>query len=474
MYNGNKNKGTSLLTSSRLLRRNTLWFLFVGGFVWLAYVGLGKTRSFLGEHQSNQRKKESGEFIITFVGDTLIENMAHDWEVEEWGHNHKVGDGFSRVKHLLTKSDFIVMNLEGPISDLPITADNRKRTASFSFGMDPIAAQVIKDLGVGALNMANNHGADRGNKGYQHTKMYLDQVGLPYFGTGYEPEQAAEPFFIETPTGKRVSITSFMGTPSYCCDSLPYKGRKVHTTLRPNVTHAELALNLLEMRGGADIKVAFVHWIQNYKAAVSNETRDAAAILVDAGFDVIIGSAGSHTVKEFDWVNGNPVMYDIGNFVFMKPGYWYRQDDEGRRPMTYGTVTHMIVDDDGPKYLEIHCTQNDQDKVHYKPRVCTREEADELFNNMGPYIDFTEGQTFATVDLRDQSKKSDATSGLSARYPVEQETWNKRAGTEHQVHKESYKLRLKAAKAKRKAEAALKQKRKEAQKAAQGKAPVKL
>mmetsp|Transcript_20047 Transcript_20047/g.33274 ORF Transcript_20047/g.33274 Transcript_20047/m.33274 type:complete len:487 (+) Transcript_20047:105-1565(+) len=436
---GNK----AFLTPKR--RRDLFIVVIAVGFIWLVMMGTSKTVSVVENRSDNIRKERRGEFVLTFVGDTLIGNMAHNWEIEEWGSKRRMDDGFSGVKHLLKKSDFIVMNLEGPISDLPITVDPKHRKYSFSFGMDPDAAKTLKNLGVGALNLANNHVADRGNQGYKDTRKYLDQVDLPYFGTGFTSEKAAQPLFIDTPNKKRISITSFMGTPSFCCDSLDYKNdEKVHITLRPTTENAKLALNVLEKQGGADIKIAFVHWIQNYKAVVSDDTRDAAKQLADAGFDVIIGSAGSHTVKEFDWVADKPVFYDIGNFVFMKPGYWYRQDDAGRNPMTYGTVTHLIIDDDGPKELEIHCTQNDQDKVRYLPRSCTKEEADEMFTNLGPYLDFKKGSTMATVSLRDQSKRSDSTSGKTALDPVKKETWNVRDGDASE-NKESYaKLKAKA------------------------------
>jgi hypothetical protein len=448
-------KGNTKKTYPRCRRqqRDILVFLIASVVVYLAISCVGSTIQWAVVNSKNsklprkgiyRRKNKNNDFIVTFVGDTLLANMAHNWEIEEWGFSSSrtMKAGFVAVQHLLAKSDFIVMNLEGPISDLPLSSDPKHRKYSFSFGMDPDVASVLKqELGVAsALNLANNHVADRGNQGYQDTKKYLDQQGLSYFGTGFTPQTAAEPLFINLPynnnnnnnNNKRLSITSFMGTPSFCCDTLLLHDddddEKVHITLRPNRTDAKLALDVLEEKGGADYKLAFVHWIQNYKSVVSDETRDAAKQLVDSGFDYIIGSAGSHTVKEFDWVAGRPVLYDIGNFVFMKPGYWYKADDEGRKPMTYGTVVHMIIDDDGPRELEIHCTQNDQDKVRYTPRVCTKDEADELFNNLGPYIDFKKGDIMARVDLRNDRKMSDATSGLTARSPVKKETWNVREG----------------------------------------------
>mmetsp|Transcript_22075 Transcript_22075/g.33357 ORF Transcript_22075/g.33357 Transcript_22075/m.33357 type:complete len:661 (+) Transcript_22075:56-2038(+) len=514
-------------------RRDVLIFLFTFFVVWISFSGIKGVTKLLIKSHSYLQKKRRGEFVLTFVGDTMIGNLAHNWEIEEWGPRRNIDDGFAGVKHLLAPSDYVVMNLEGPISDLPITTDPKHRTRSYSFGMSPEVADVLADLfstsvggGKGAVNLANNHVADRGNGGYKDTRENLDRAGIPYFGTGYTWESAAKPLIIDTPSSGRVSITSFMGTPSFCCDTLKYNGEKVHISLRPTKENALKAISIAKQENPFGIKIAFVHWIQNYKAVVSEETQQAAAILSAAGFDIIIGSAGSHTVKEFDWVtpsleekefpkpvkkkkkkkdkkkkdtkkhetdgskdeekaakdeqdgkdneeeeeeddeeedddeeeeeddeedeeedeekekettrralstlpaNKTPVFYDIGNFVFMKPGYWYRKDEEGRRPMTYGTVTHLILDKDGPRELEIHCTQNDQDKVHYNPRVCTPDEAKELFHNLGQYLEWNPREPLvARVDLRAPMvvKNPDARSGIDALDPVLKETWNTRS-----------------------------------------------
>merc|ERR1712232_923656 len=105
----------------------------------------------------------------------------------------------------------------------------------------------------------------------------------------------------------------------------------------------------------------------------------------------------------------------------------YRKDEEGRRPMTYGTVTHLILDKEGPREIKIHCTQNDQDKVRYNPRICTPAEAKELFNNLGPYLEWNPWDPLvARIDLRAPSviKNPNGKTGRSALQPVLKETWN--------------------------------------------------
>ena len=348
---------------------------------------------------SSQKKPE--RFVLTFVGDTMLWNVVYNWE-RTYDPNRALGAAFDDIRHLLEPSDFIIMNLEGPISTLPLNTHALRRSYSASFGMDPKVANVLKDLGVGAANGANNHAGDRGVQGMIDTRKHLHDVGIPYFGNGLSKEEQADPLIIQMPNGKTISISSFLERDMLSDIVLDEQQNQVHATLRPEPDDIDLAVKALKRRGGADVKIAFPHWIANYLGHVPNMTVDGAHALADNGlFDLIVGSAGSHTVHRFDFVGGDekiPCLYDIGNFVFMNPEKRIKR--QGGELSYFGSVTHLIFDAQGPKEFEIHCTQNNHKKVHFKPRPCLPEEADQLFATLGPYMDHKPGDIFAKVHLR--------------------------------------------------------------------------
>jgi poly-gamma-glutamate capsule biosynthesis protein CapA/YwtB (metallophosphatase superfamily) len=245
-------------------------------------------------------------------------------------------------------------------------------------------------------------------QGWLDTKRHLERVGIRYFGTGLTAEEQAEPLMVEAFQGKvKVGITGFMDE-GYCCDEIPVMKTEtiemVHITLRTSTEMAEMAASLLEKRG-ADIKIAFSHWIGNYVPTMRPKVRRAAERLAHAGYDLIIGSDGSHTVKEFDYITDKkiPCFYDIGNFVFQKWGRFRRVVD-GKEVLPYGTVTHVILENGKLDRLEIHCTLIDNRIVMYRHRPCTISESIELFSSLGPYLNHRHGDLFATVDLREESK----------------------------------------------------------------------
>jgi Bacterial capsule synthesis protein PGA_cap len=239
------------------------------------------------------------------------------------------------------------------------------------------------------------------------TKRHLERVGIRYFGTGLTAEEQAEPLMVEAFQGKvKVGITGFMDG-GYCCDDIPIMKTEtiemVPITLRPSTEMAQMAASLLDKRG-ADIKIAFSHWIGNYVATMRPKVRRAAERLADAGYDLIIGSDGSHMVKEFDYITDKkvPCFYGIRNFLFQKWGKFRRVVD-GIEVLPYGTVTHVILDDGKLDRLEINCTLIDNQIVMYRPRPCMISESIELFSSLGPYLNHQHGDLFATVDLRKES-----------------------------------------------------------------------
>src|SRR5262249_22252796 len=65
----------------------------------------------------------------------------------------------------------------------------------------------------------------------------------------------------------------------------------------------------------ADVVVAFVHWGVEKQACPTARRRQRAAELVAAGADVVVGSH-AHVLQPLGQVDGVPVAYGMGNFVF--------------------------------------------------------------------------------------------------------------------------------------------------------------
>ena len=332
-------------------------------------------------------------WVLTFVGDTMIQ--APKDKLDDWTYDKP----FSKIKHLLKKSDYVIGNLEGPITTLNSDHDPLHRRKWYSFNVDPAGASALKRVGFSALCLANNHFNDRGSGGIRDTLRYLNETGIESFGLGNAPRKAAKPLLIETPMGFTIGVTGMSQLYSHG-KSL---GDGSMGVIEPeDKVSAALAIEL-QRASGVDVKVAFVHWGWNYVMDPKNDKLDKhAAILADAGFDLIVGSGGSHTAQFFEYVHGVPVLYNTGNFALLTPGKFHRHEPDkyGDKLLPYGMVVHVLLDKSGKFIaLELHCLFVDNSSNDFTPRPCMQEEAKELFLSLGPHVEHFAGDVHATIKM---------------------------------------------------------------------------
>jgi poly-gamma-glutamate synthesis protein (capsule biosynthesis protein) len=70
-----------------------------------------------------------------------------------------------------------------------------------------------------------------------------------------------------------------------------------------------------EAKESSSLVVAYVHWGNEYELTHSSAQREFAQSLATAGVDLLIGHH-SHVVQDIAVVEGMPVLYSLGNFIF--------------------------------------------------------------------------------------------------------------------------------------------------------------
>jgi hypothetical protein len=134
----------------------------------------------------------------------------------------------------------------------------------------------------------------------------------------------------------------------------------------------------LARRAGADWLVAYVHWGENYKS-VTDQQRMWARVFAEAGYDLVVGHH-PHIVQPIEIIDGVPVIYSLGNFVFGTPGR-YTSSQPG-----YGLMLTSEFGHQGPERLRLRCIVTDNKRVNFQPRPCAPEEADSLLRSLHPKI----------------------------------------------------------------------------------------
>ena len=306
-----------------------------------------------------------GVLDLTFGGDSMFGDGAAE---------KLAAVGFvpllAGVRPLVAASDYLVINSETPFT---AAAPPANRGAKYSYASDPAYLPALRDLGVDALNLGNNHAMDRGGAGLSDTLAAARSNEIATFGAGPTMAEASMPLLVRS-SQHDVAVVSFG-------ENFGAMHRSTQTTpgmlpLKPD--RIERAIRVARDNGATKV-VAFVHWGDNYDD-VNYLQRYWAGVFADAGYDVVIGS-GSHTLQAVEVVKGMPVAYGIGNFVFGAPG---RFDTYGRPGL--GAIANLRWEPGGTGVLTLRCIQTDNTLVDYVPTPCPPAQLAQARTTLGPAV----------------------------------------------------------------------------------------
>ncbi len=302
---------------------------------------------------------------IVFAGDTMLADAAMP-TITANGPDYVL----TGVKPLLKGAQEVVINAEAPISERATTGN---RGAQYTYAVRPRDADALARAGVTVLNLGNNHAMDRGSDGLAETTAWATAAGVSTVGAGANRAESEKPLIIDTGRGK-LGIVSFgenFGSLSRSTVTSPGMVPFSTDKIQRGLTLARSA--------GADYVVAFVHWGDNY-APINESQRYWASQLADAGYDLVIGT-GSHTLQAVEHVNGVPVLYGLGNFVFGSNGRYAQFGQE-----SLAAVARLVWSPDGPSRLELSCIQADNALTGFVPRPCTAAESEVAHAVLGPDV----------------------------------------------------------------------------------------
>lgn len=267
-----------------------------------------KTISEPHAEQEEQKEPESVLVSMIFAGDIAFDDRyANMVSLRERG-------GISQciapsIIERMNRADICMINNEFPYSNRGTPTPNKK----FTFRAKPETVEYLKVLGTDIVGLANNHAYDYGEEALLDTFDTLDGAGIPYVGAGHNIEEAAAPYYIEEKGVKigfacatQIERSTPPDTKEATADSAG-----VLRTLDP----ARFVATIQEAKENSDFVVVFVHWGSENVNDAEEAQRELARAYAGAGADLIIG-AHPHVLQGFEYVEGVPVMYSLGNFWF--------------------------------------------------------------------------------------------------------------------------------------------------------------
>ena len=242
--------------------------------------------------------KATQNFSILFVGDILLAN-----EAERHIHDKGVDYPFWKIKEELLKYDFIIANLESPITGRGTPVEDKP----YIFRIQPDDAVCLKDLKIDAVSLSNNHLMDYGVEGMKDTMAALSRLNIGYTGGGADLAAARRPAILSYRDTSIVILSYCNRPPSdyYATETGPGIAPLDVQMIKDDIAAYKLDNNIV---------VISLHWgIEQTHVPQKDQVR-TAHLIIDAGADAVIGHH-PHWPQGIEIYRDRPIVYSLGNFI---------------------------------------------------------------------------------------------------------------------------------------------------------------
>lgn len=307
--------------------------MFIIRFVWMEYLGLNdetketqpqediitenayddlNTGVVMNEKSDadvlqDEKNTHPYDFTVCFAGDI---NLDENWGTTVFMDSQKDGikDCISpELLETMQSADIMCLNNEFTYSTRGKKLDGKL----YHFRAKPERVEVLKEMGVDVVKLANNHACDYGSQSLLDTIDTLENAEIEYIGAGRNLQEAMTPVYIEV-DGKTVAFVAA---------SRAEKNIKTPqaTETEPGILwcyETELFIETIkEARKNADFVLAYVHWGTEYSYELEEVQLTSGKEYLDAGADAVIG-AHSHCLQGMEYYKEKPIIYSLGNYWF--------------------------------------------------------------------------------------------------------------------------------------------------------------
>ncbi len=240
---------------------------------------------------------------IVAVGDILMHQ-----DVQRSGREAEAGLAglWADVEPLLRDADLAFANLETPVA--PRSGQPGR---PFQFNGPEALPAALRASGFTVLATANNHAYDQGAAGVLETLDRLEAERLVPVGSG-RTREAAEAARVVEARGLKVAFLGFTDLFNVNLN------RKPSDPWVCPLDPAGAARAVRTARGQADAVVVSLHWGTEYSHEPTARQREVAALLAEAGADLILGHH-PHVLQPVELLatggRRTLVAYSMGNFI---------------------------------------------------------------------------------------------------------------------------------------------------------------
>lgn len=251
--------------------------------------------------------KQGTAIVLGFTGDINL-----DGSLPMMKNFYKCEDGiYGCIDPALIKrmqdADILFVNNEFTFSNRGAKQQNK----AYTFRADPADIGILKEIGVDAISVANNHIFDYGAEAMLDTIQTLKNADIACVGAGENLAEAMKPVYFAV-NGKTVAYVA-AGRPE------PYFKTPVAGENSAGILAAygsDSFVNAIQTAAkNSDYVIVYVHWGDEYTNSPGSTQIEQGRKYIDAGADAVIG-AHPHVVQGMGCEDGKFIAYSLGNFWF--------------------------------------------------------------------------------------------------------------------------------------------------------------
>ncbi|HOT47346.1 MAG TPA: CapA family protein [Spirochaetota bacterium] len=245
-----------------------------------------------------KKSKLPARFSVLFAGDILLANEAERY-IETNGNDYP----FYKIKNELLKYDFIIANLETPITERGMPVNSKP----YTFRINHDTAECLNDLKLDAVSIANNHLMDYGPEGMKDTLAHLKKINIRHAGGGDTLDEARRPVRLSY-DGTDIIILAYNERPP-AAFSASAQSAGIATLDIPLIKE-----DIETHRRNNNIVIVSLHWGIEHTIVPQTYQIALAHAIIDYGADAIIGHH-PHWPQGIELYRGKPIVYSLGNFI---------------------------------------------------------------------------------------------------------------------------------------------------------------
>lgn len=248
----------------------------------------------------------AGPIVLAFAGDVNFDEDSKPVARYDRMNEGILGCISQELVDEMNHADIFMLNNEFAYS----TRGKEIAEKSYTFRAHPKRVNILKEMGVDIVSLANNHALDFGVDALLDTFTTLDEAGIDYIGAGENMNRAKAPVYytIEDTTIAYLAASRVIYAMDwYATDSRP----GMIGTYDP----ALFLTCIEEARENSDFVIVYLHWGVERTHEPVQYQKNLAKMYIDAGADAVIG-CHPHVMQGIEFYKGKPIAYSLGNYWF--------------------------------------------------------------------------------------------------------------------------------------------------------------